>query len=377
LIPKSRISVCHIIFRLDFGGLENGLVNLINGLPAEQFHHSIICLTHATDFRKRISRDDVPIFELFKRPGKNFGLYARMWRLLRQLRPDIVHTRNLPALDMLFVAKLAGVRHLIHGEHGLDLLELGGRHSRYNRLRRLSRWVVSQYVVVSADLARWLDQIIGIPSTRISLIYNGVDSEKFCPNSSRRILPEDFAPQGAFVVGTMGRLEPVKDQVTLARAVCRIVQLRPELKNILRLVIAGDGSLKGEILETLAQARLSELAWLPGFLNDCAQLYRCFDVFVLPSLREGISNTLLEAMASENPVVGTDVGGTGEIVLNGQTGKLIPPADPEALAHSILAYVDDPSERLAHGRAGRVRVLANFSLKAMIEKYGALYSLNS
>src|SRR6185437_16098895 len=90
--------ICHIIFRLDFGGLENGLVNLINLLPAEEFSHSIVCLTYATAFRERITRPDVRVFELHKNPGKDIGIYARMWRLLRQLRPDIVHTRNLPAL---------------------------------------------------------------------------------------------------------------------------------------------------------------------------------------------------------------------------------------------------------------------------------------
>src|SRR5258708_39810300 len=181
--------ICHIIFRLDFGGLETGLVNLVNRLPGEQFAHVIVCLTHATAFRNRITRRDVEVIELHKEPGKAIGLYPRMCRLLRQLRPDIVHTRNLPALDMLFIAKLAGVRRLVHGEHGLDLLELHGTHKKYNVLRQLTRTVTSAYVAVSSDLADWLNCDVRIPKKRIRLIYNGVDTEKFSVASSRDLLP--------------------------------------------------------------------------------------------------------------------------------------------------------------------------------------------
>ena|SRR5690242_20257086 len=365
--------ICHVIFRLDFGGLENGLVNLINRLPADEFSHAIVCLTHATAFRERIIRSDVQVFELHKRPGKDIGIYPRMWRLLRQLRPDIVHTRNLPALDSLFTAKLAGVR-TIHGEHGLDLMELHGRHAKYNRLRQLTRLVTSTYVAVSADLARWLHSEIGIPKNRIRLIYNGVDSDKFHPGSCREILPAGFAPSGAFVIGAMGRLEPVKDQVTLAKAFCHMLELRPELKASARLVIVGDGVLRQPIEDILSSAGLRQLAWLPGFRNDSAELYRAFDLFVLPSLREGISNTLLESMATGIPVVATAVGGTAEILLDGVTGALVPPHEPENLAAAMLAYYDDRQRTRLHGEAARARILQNFSLTSMVESYRQLYA---
>src|ERR1051326_379897 len=140
--PAPRLHICHIIFRLDVGGLENGLVNLIKALPAERFKQTILCLTYASKFAERIARPDVKILEIHKRPGKDLGAYVRVFRNIRELAPDIVHTRNLPALDMLLPASCAGVRKLIHGEHGLDMLEIQGRHRRYNRLRQLSRLLV-------------------------------------------------------------------------------------------------------------------------------------------------------------------------------------------------------------------------------------------
>src|SRR5579863_8599679 len=132
--------VCHIIYRLAFGGLENGVVNLINTLP-DEYEHAVVCVTAATEFRQRIRRPGVAIHEIGKQPGKDLGAYGRMWRLLRQLRPRIVHTRNLPALDMLAPAWFAGVPRFVHSEHGLDLIELDGKNALYNRLRRASRLV--------------------------------------------------------------------------------------------------------------------------------------------------------------------------------------------------------------------------------------------
>ena len=372
-MKQSRIRICHIIFRLDFGGLENGLVNLINTLPHDRFEHAIVCLTYSGSFRHRITREDVKILEMHKTPGKDFGLYRRMWKLLRELAPDIVHTRNLPALDMLFPAALSGVRRLIHGEHGLDMLELHGQHKRYNRLRQLSRILVHKYIAVSADLSRWLHCDIGIPEQKIALIYNGVATNIFRPGISSFLLPNGFKPENGFVIGTIGRLEPVKDQLTLTHAFCEMLKHRPELRKRARLLIVGDGALRSEIEQTLDRASARELAWLPGFRNDAADLYRAMDLFVLPSRREGISNTLLEAMATGLPVVATNVGGTPEILMDGVTGTLVAANDVPAMAQALMAYAIDPELTQKHGRAGRERTVDNFSLSSMTRNYQELY----
>jgi sugar transferase (PEP-CTERM/EpsH1 system associated) len=371
---EHRRLICHIIFRLDFGGLENGLVNLINLLPWNIYEHAIICLTNTTTFQKRIRRPDVRIFELQKEPGKNLTVYGRVWRLVRGLHPDIVHTRNLPSIDMLAPAALAGVRRLIHSEHGLDFMELEGKHRKYNQLRRLSRLIVKRYIVVSRDLTVWLNRNVGIPMDKISLIYNGVDTERFHPaQSTSMVLPRGFAPPGSFIIGSLGRLEPVKDQVTLTRAFLRLLEIRPQLRNILRLVIVGDGKLRPEIEDLLSYNGAANLAWLPGFRDDVAELYREFSLFVLPSRREGISNTILEAMASGLPVVATSVGGNPEIIKDGLTGKLVPPADPNALASALLLYLDNQQLITIHGNGGRKCVLDNFTISEMLRCYRHIY----
>jgi sugar transferase (PEP-CTERM/EpsH1 system associated) len=373
-VPQRPLLICHIIFRLDVGGLENGLVNLINHLPADRFHHSIICLQYASSFRERIRQRDVAIHELHKGEGKALHLYRKVWDLLRDMQPDIVHTRNLPTIDMLLPARLAGVRRLVHSEHGLDQVEVQGSHRKYNWLRRLSRLLVRQYVSVSHDLAQWLHQQIGIPEHRITTIHNGVDTARFSTGvCTAGLLPPGWLPEQPFVIGTLGRFEKVKDQLNLVHAFIAMLQRRPVLRERLRLLLVGDGSLRGDIEALLDQHGLRELCWLPGFRDDAAALYRCLNVFVLPSRREGISNTILEAMASGLPVVATRVGGNPEIVDDQITGQLVPSQDPEEMASALLRYLDDTALLHRHSEAARRAALEKFSLASMVERYQQVY----
>ena len=145
--------VLHVIYRLDHGGLENGLVNLVNRMPTDRFRHGIVCLAGFTDFRHRIQRDDVHVYSLDKRPGTDLGAYWRFWRLLRRLRPDIVHTRNLGTIDLQWLAWLAGIKGRVHGEHGWGIADTHGLGRRGLIIRRACRRVIQRYVAVSRDIA--------------------------------------------------------------------------------------------------------------------------------------------------------------------------------------------------------------------------------
>jgi sugar transferase (PEP-CTERM/EpsH1 system associated) len=367
--------IAHIIYRFDVGGMENGLVNLINAVPSERYRHAIVCLTEYTDFRRRIRQPGVECFALHKRPGKDMGVYWRLWRLLRTLRPDIVHTRNLPALDSLAIAALAKVPARVHGEHGRDVIDLEGNNLKYNTLRRVLRPLAQRYIAVSCDLAAWLRDRIGVSAARLTQIYNGVDAEKFSPAvGGRAALPvEGFAPPGSVVIGSVGRLQTVKDQATLVKAFIALIEMEPKLRSQLRLVLVGDGPLRTEIQRLIESAGIEELVWLPGSRDDIPQILQALDIFVLPSLAEGISNTLLEAMACGLPVVATRVGGSPELVEDGVTGVLVPSADPVAMATALLAYVRDPQLIRRHGCAGRERIVREFSMHAMVHSYLAVY----
>ena len=367
--------IAHVIYGLKTGGVENGLVNLINHMPVERYRHAIVCITDYSDFRLRIRRPDVECYALHKPPGKVPGFYVKVWRLLRRLHPQIVHTRNLTTLVTQVPAMLAGVPVRIHGEHGRDMLDLDGSNVKYQRVRRMMRPFVHGYIALSRDLEAYLVNKIGVARPRLTQIYNGVDTEVFRPAQPRRAnLPvEGFAAADCVIVGTVGRLQAVKDQVTLVRAFVGVLERRPDLRSHLRLAIIGDGALRQPCLEILAQAGLRDLTWLPGERTDVARLMQGFDVFVLPSLAEGISNTILEAMATGLPIVATRVGGNAELVEEGRTALLVPADDPAAMATAIETYADDATKRAQHGRAGRALAESRFSLPAMVRGYLEVY----
>ncbi|HNR22518.1 MAG TPA: TIGR03088 family PEP-CTERM/XrtA system glycosyltransferase [Steroidobacteraceae bacterium] len=367
--------IAHVIYRLDYGGLENGLVNLVNRLPRAKYRHAIVCLAGFTDFRKRIQRDDVEVISIDKQPGKDPAAYGRLWRQLRRLRPAVVHTRNLGTVDLQWVALAAGVRHRVHGEHGWDAADPRGESPRALRIRRLCRPATQRYVAVSKDIERWLQERIKVPPGRIRQIYNGVDVDRFSPEGP---LPADlpWAVQGAerpLVIGTIGRLDPIKNQAALLEAFARLAKAPEAPQGRLRLAIVGDGPEAGRLRERAQALGIAPLVWMPGMRPDAPALLRSFDIFVLPSQNEGISNTILEAMASSRPVVAGQVGGNGELIEQGVSGTLYDPRDPAALAAAIARYLDDGGLRAAHGAAGRERCLRAFAMDSMVQAYTGLY----
>lgn len=368
-----------MIFRLDIGGLENGLVNLINGIPAQRYRHAIICIDTYTDFKDRINRDDVEVIAINKKPGTDLSAIWRLYRLFRRLKPDIVHTRNLGALDALLPAFLAGAKRRIHGEHGWNVNDLHGKIKKFRWLRRLHAPLVSEYVALSHDLEKYMIRDVGINPKKIRRIYNGVDLDRFQPNEQERATRVNLNPRfgdDKILIGTVGRIHPVKDQMTLAAAFIELIKRSPELAEIARLVIIGDGEQLSAVGDRLNRSGISELCWLPGRRNDIPAILQCLDIFVQPSLAEGISNTILEAMATGLPVIATDVGGNSELVLNHKTGCIVPPGCPDAMAEAIETYVRDHRRRRDHGAAGRTRAEKVFGLDVMVQNYIQLYEQN-
>lgn len=370
-----RPLVAHVVYRFDTGGLENGLVNLINHMPADRYRHAVIALTQVTDFRLRVKRPDVEFIALDKPPGHAVKLYPRLAALFRRLQPDVVHTRNLAALECALPAWWAGVPVRVHGEHGRDIEDKDGTNRKYQWLRRAYRPWVTHYVALSRDLAGYLGDKVGVPPGRLSQVYNGVDTERFRPADGTPPLPEGcpFDPARHWLVGTVGRMQTIKDQPMLARAFVRLVARHPALRARVRLVMAGAGPLLPEVQRIVGEAGLDDLCWLPGERTDVADVMRALSCFALPSQAEGISNTILEAMASGLPVVATDVGGNAELVEAGSTGLVVPPMTDEAMAEAIAALALDPAAAAAMGRAGRVRAVGQFSLEAMVARYQGIY----
>ena len=368
------VLIAHVVYRFAVGGLENGLVNLINRLPRGHWRHVVVSLTTVDPkFATRIRAGDVQIVALGKGDGHAIRLYPRLFSLFRSLRPRIVHTRNLAALEAAVPAWFAGVPIRVHGEHGRDIGDLHGRNARRRRVRRLYAPFVTRYVTVSPDLASYLASEVGIAENRVEQIWNGVDTDVFAPPEGERA-PIPGCPFDAgrhWLVGSVGRFDAVKDYANLARAFTRLAANAPHARA--RLVLVGEGATRREVEAILAQANLSDRVWFAGERHDVARIMQGLDCFVLPSLGEGVSNTILEAMASALPVVATRVGANEALVADGRTGRLVAPADSEALAEAIGRYMSDAACATQHGRNGREAVERTFSLQAMVDRYEAMY----
>ncbi len=374
MTPPEPPLVLHVIHHLTTGGLENGLVNLINTMPRTAFRHAIACVEDYSSFRDRLADPSVEVVALHRSRIGVWRMRRELFRLCRRLKPAIVHTRNLSGLDAQLPARAAGVRRIVHGEHGWDVDDIHGTGRRPALLRRLHAPLVDRYITVSKDLERYLVQRIGIAPARITQIYNGVDTARFArPNPrTRASLPAGFAPEGTFVVGSVGRVQPVKDHATLLRAFAALSAEAPALAAQARLVIVGDGPSLVALRTLAATLSIEAATWFAGNQADVPELLRAFDVFVLPSLNEGISNTILEAMATGLPVVATAVGGNVELV-DDATGMLFTAGDDAALARALGRYLADTELRAAHGRNARAVAVERFSLPAMVAGYQGVY----
>lgn len=370
-----RPLVVHVVNRFDTGGLENGIVNLINRMPQQAYRHAVWALTDISEFRSRVRIPGVQFVALNKSAGHGFKLYPRLWRLLRQHRPAVLHTRNLGPLEMQVAAAAARVPVRIQGEHGRELNDLDGRNRKLQLLRRVYSPFVQRWVTVSRDLERYLVDRVGLPTSAVTCIYNGVDTERFAARVGTMNAPAGFPfdPTRHWVVGTVGRMQGVKGSVLLAEAFVRALSLRRDLRSKWRLVMVGDGPLRAEVQAVLRAAHAEELAWIPGERNDVADVMRAMSCFVLPSLAEGISNTILEAMATGLPVLATDVGGNTELVQAGRTGEIVPSGDSDAIAQALVRLYEHPALLQDMGRAARQRVEQSFSLHSMVAAYQSLY----
>ena len=374
---SERPLIAHVVYRFDVGGLENGVVNLINRLPVERYDHAVIALTEVTGFRQRITRERVSFHELHKPPGHGLAIYRQLHRLFRSLAPSIVHTRNIAAMEAQLPAFLARVPVRIHGEHGWEVHDAKGGRRSHRLQRRFFNPLVHRYVALSGEIRRYLEDRIAVAPDRIAQICNGVDTARFAPRdrSASRAGPvgERFPGGDVFVVGSVGRLAPVKHQGLLVEAFTRASRREPAIADRMRLVIAGDGPDRAAIERQVAASGLADRIWMAGVRDDVPALLAGLDLFVLPSLAEGISNTILEAMASGLPVVATRVGGNAELVADGRSGMLVPSDDADAMAGAIAGYGVDRSRAAQQGDSARSLAVARFSIDTMVGCYADLY----
>lgn len=365
-----RVRIMHVVRTMATGGMEGGVRKLLSGLDPERFEQTLCTLiTDPMSVRSRSAREIC----LGRAPDQRAFLVPHLARLFARERPDVVHSRNWAAIEAVAAAKLVRIPLVIHSEHGRDLGTMGRQPWRRRLIRRFSyRWA-DRIFCVSQELREYYRQELGPgPATKMDVIANGVDTSIFRPSPQARQTTREMLGASAetLVVGAVGRLDPVKDHATLISAADMACQRGVNL----RLVIVGDGTCRSALEKELSKRpALLNRTFMPGNVGNVPDWMNGFDVFVLPSLSEGMSNTLLEAMAIGVTPVATVVGGNSEVVQDGISGLLVRPGAPGEICQALQQLVS-VSRRAQLGENARQRVLAAFSLDCMLSKYAELYA---
>lgn len=367
---STPLHVLYILHSLGMGGMENGVVNLLNRTDPARFRFTVALLERPRTMLDRVERPGVDVVSIRRRWGNDPTVPAQIFALCRRIRPDVVHTRGFSAIEGLPAARFAGVRGVMHSEHGRDVDEAQRMKPRRAFWRTQMFRFADRVVTVSEELRASILSEVNVRPAKVQCIANGVDLRRFDRRLARERVRRDLGiPVGAPVIGTVGRHDPVKDYPTLLRAFADVSAARPDA----RLLMCGDGPTHAELRRLADELGIAGRTVFTGYRDDVPDILGAMDAFVLPSVTEGMSNAILEAMASRLPTVATRVGGNGELVIHGVTGTLVPCSAPGPMADALRLLVADPATATRMGEAARRRAETRFSIEGMVRGYESVY----
>lgn len=353
--PGKRLRIAHVTQSLAMGGLEKLLVEFARHGDRDEFDLCFVSLTRGGVLRPVIEACGWPVHEFHVPSGFRPGLMVQLAHFFWKNSIDVVHTHDdRPLVHSSLAVRLGAVTGAIHTRHGRN----AGIRRRQELVIRLACRSVSHFVCVSHDSAT-VSRSQGLDATKVMTIWNGIDTGRY----------SFVGPQPGGPIVTVARLSREKGIDTLIRSAQQAVRR----DHSIRFEIAGDGPCMGEARELVASLDLGGHVRLLGEVADVNGLLSCASCFVLPSRSEGISLTILEAMAKGLPVVATRVGGNCEVVSDSETGLLVRTENPSELVEAIGAIRADFSRAQRMGVAARRRVEEHFDVRAMIRKYEALY----
>lgn len=367
-IPKSTpdrgagkpVCVVHLVLSLNVGGLEKVVYDLVRCANRQKFSMRVVCLGEVGDWGPKFEALGVPVDALGVLNRGKLRRVIALSRKLRELRPDILHTHNpTPHFVGALAARLSGVPVVVHTKHGRNYPE----NRKWVLVNRFASWLSARIVPVSGNAASVALEIERIPPLKVEVIRNGIDLERF-PLTER---PPRGARRRAIHVARIQY--DAKDQRTLLRAVRIVADAEPDFA----IDIVGDGADRADLETFCDELQLRDHVNFLGFRDDIHHLLSQVEFFVLSSLTEGVSITLLEAAANGLPIVATAVGGNSEVVVDGISGLLVPPRSPDALAAAMLELLRDRPRALRMGRAGRNHVEENFNLRRTVARYQDVY----
>jgi sugar transferase (PEP-CTERM/EpsH1 system associated) len=340
---------------LQIGGLERVVVNLVRGFRGTPYRMLVVCLEEGGPFVAEIEKLGGEVMVLGKKPGLSWRSIRQLAKYFRQEQVTIVHTHNpSPHFHGTLGAVLGGVPIRVHTKHGRNYPHI----KKAVLLNHVLSWFTDVLVPVSDNVGDVARQIEKVNPRKVRRIWNGVDTDQY---------QSEVRPPKP-VVGTVARLSPEKDQQTMLAAFRVVADQLPEA----RLMFVGDGPCQADLKATAEKLGLTPQVDFLGARMDVPALLPTMSLFTLSSLSEGISMTILEAMAAGRPIVATNVGGNREIV-DPACGLIVPGRDPQVLGNAYLELLRDPVQSAKMGRAARQRVIDHFSLQAMVREYASLY----
>jgi sugar transferase (PEP-CTERM/EpsH1 system associated) len=364
---KQPAPIIHLITELDRGGAQTALYRLLAHTDRQRYAPRVICLYNGDKVvAQQIRQLGIPVTDLGMTAQWRLDALWRFYRILRQERPSILHTwmfhANIPGR---ILGRLAGVPAIISSERTM------GQEGRFRRwLNRLTGNLPDNIICVSQQVADFAANEIGLPSAKLTVIRNGIDIAQFANLPDQQTARAEFGlPSQGRIIAAVGRPRPVKGFAYLLDAFAQIAAAYPDLY----LVFVGDGPDKRPLQTAAQQLPIANRVLFLGDQQEIPRLLAGVDMLVLPSLWEGLPNVVLEAMAAGLPVVGTAVGGTPELVIHNETGLLVPPRDPAALAAAIRQLLDHPEQAAQMGRNGRQRAAKQFTIEGMVERTETLY----
>lgn len=362
------IRVTHVVHDFEGGGLETLVAAMARGFDRERVATSVISLSG------RVGRLGAELSGVLRTltavrpiPVVSMALPISLTRAIRSTQAEIVHIHSGVWPKAALAARLAGVRGVVFTEHGREHDDSTTARWLDRQASRLTDVVVS----VSTRLHEYLVEQVGIAERRVITIENGVDTERFAP-ATRDARSAFQIPPDALVVGSVGRLEPVKAYERLLEAVAA-VRDRVQSPGGVYVLLCGDGSERQALIDRARTLGLSEVVRLPGWLGDPAEAYRAMDVFVLPSRSEGLSVSLLEALASGVAPLVTPVGANADVLRGALSAQIVDASDPERFANALGDLLVSSGRRSALAAEGRQTVIARFSQERMLERYTELY----
>lgn len=368
---NSKVKILHVTFNMGIGGTEQVISQIIKSSDSERFSHEILCIDGKIGpLGQALQKKGIHIESIQRQPGTDYKLLQFMRRLLKQRKVNVLHCHQYTPYFYGVLSAFWTNTRVIFTEHGRFFPD---RHNIKRRFINPRLAMITDHITaISKSTAEAVVKYEYMPRNKIQVIYNGIKTIETCDKTRDDLLNELGLSSGYRYIGTISRLEPIKNQAMMINAFFKVWQ---RISNI-RLILIGDGAKMQELKRLTEALGIQDDVIFTGFIDNPQKYINLFDIFLLSSFSEGTSMTLLEAMSLSKPCIATDVGGNPEIVVDGDTGIVVPSDDTEEFTRAIIELLLNEEKLQVYGKAGNSRFIHNFTALQMINNYQKLYLVN-